>query len=60
MESVEDLYKLSFFGYDKGFVDEMIDKKDRLIELQERDMESLKREIQFLKRQINYSKSKKK
>ena len=60
MEDFENSYKLSFLGYDKGCIDEIIDKKDRLIELQERDMESLKREIQFLKRQINYSKSKKK
>ncbi len=53
-------YKLSFLGYDKGCIDEIICEKDRLIELQERDMQSLKREIAYLKQQINYSRNKKK
>ena len=53
-------YKLSFLGYDKSCIDEIICEKDRLIELQERDMQSLKREIAYLKQQINYSRNKKK
>ena len=53
-------YKLSFLGYDKGCVDEIICEKNRLIELQQRDMQSLKREIAYLKQKINYSGKKKK
>ena len=61
MESMENIdYKLSFLGYDRGCMNEVLYEKNRLIELQERDMQSLKREIQFLKKQINYSKNKKK
>ena len=60
MDSFDDFdYKLSFLGYDKSCVDEIICEKNRLIELQERDLQSLKREIQYLKKQINYSNKKK-
>jgi len=52
--------RVSFRGYDRDYVDDIIREKDRLISLQERDMESLKREINYLKKQLNYSKSKKK
>ena len=53
-------YKLSFLGYDKGCIDEIISEKDRLIQLQKQDMQSLKNEIRLLKQQVNYSKNKKK
>lgn len=52
--------KVSFRGYEREYVEEMLSEKDRLISLQERDMESLKREINYLKKQLNYSKQKKK
>ena len=52
--------KVSFRGYDRDYVDDLIQEKDRVIDVARRDMESLKREIVSLKRQLNYSKSKKK
>ncbi len=52
--------KVSFRGYEREYVEEILMEKDRLISLQERDMESLKREINYLKKQLNYSKQKKK
>ena len=61
MERMENLdFKLSFWGYDKCYVDEIISEKDRLIQLQKQDMQSLKNEIRLLKQQINYSKNKRK
>lgn len=52
--------KVSFRGYDRDYVDDLIQEKDRVIDVARRDMASLKREIVSLKRQLNYSKSKKK
>lgn len=52
--------KMSFRGYDRDYVDDLLEEKDRLLSVARRDMESLKREIISLKKQLNYSKTKKK
>ena len=52
--------KVSFRGYDREYIDDLLQEKDRLLSVAQRDMESLKREISYLKKQLNYSKSKKK
>ena len=52
--------KVSFRGYDRDYVDDLLEEKDRLLSVARRDMESLKREIISLKKQLNYSKAKKK
>ncbi len=52
--------KMSFRGYDRDYVDDLLEEKDRLLSVARRDMESLKREIISLKKQLNYSKAKKK
>lgn len=53
-------FRLSFRGYEREYVKEILEEKDRIIELQERDMEALKRELSYLKKQLNYSREKKK
>lgn len=53
-------YPIAFRGYDTGFIDEILEEKQRIIDIQGKDLESLKREIVDLKKKINYSKRKKK
>ena len=45
--------KMSFRGYDRDYVDDLLEEKDRLLSVARRDMESLKREIISLKKQLN-------
>lgn len=53
-------FKVSFRGYEREYVKDLLEEKDKLIELQDRDIDALKREISCLKEQLNYSKQKKK
>ena len=60
MERINLDYPIAFRGYDIGFIDDVLDEKNRIIDIQEKDLLSLKREIVDLKKKINYSKRKKK
>lgn len=60
MERMNFDYPIAFRGYETGFIDEIIDEKDRIIGVQEKDLASLKREIVDLKKKINCSNRKKK
>ncbi len=56
----EEELRVSFRGYDREYVDEILQEKDRLLSVAWRDVEALKREINTLKKQINHSRTKKK
>lgn len=60
MERVNLDYPISFRGYETGYIDDVIDEKNRIIDIQEKDLQSLKREIVDLKKKISYSNRKKK
>ena len=60
MERINFDYPIAERGYDIGFIDDVLDEKDRIIEIQSKDVASLKREIIDLKKKINYSRRKKK
>lgn len=60
MERMNFDYPIAFRGYETGFIDEIIEEKDRIIGVQEKDLASLKREIVDLKKKINCSNRKKK
>ena len=60
MEKMNYDYPIAFRGYEIGFIDDVLEEKERIIDIQEKDLESLKREIVDLKKKINYSKRKKK
>ena len=52
-------YPIAFRGYDTGFIDEILEEKQRIIDIQGKDLESLKREIVDLKKKIDYLNRKK-
>ena len=60
MERMNLDYPIAYRGYETGFIDEILEEKNRIIDIQGKDLESLKREIVDLKKKINYSKRKKK
>ena len=60
MMNFEDKIRFQLECYDRDYVDDLFEEKNRLLSVAQRDVESLKREINSLKKQLNYSKSKKK
>ena len=60
MERMNFDYQIAFRGYETGFIDDILEEKQRIIDIQGKDLISLKREIVDLKKKINYSKRKKK
>lgn len=60
MERTNFDYPIAFRGYETGYINEILDEKNRIIDIQEKDLMSLKREIVDLKKKISYSNRKKK
>ena len=60
MVDFEDGVKSHIECYDREYIDDLFEEKNRLLSVAQRDVESLKREINSLKKQLNYSKQKKK
>lgn len=60
MERINFDYPIAFRGYETGYINEILDEKNRIIDIQEKDLMSLKREIVDLKKKISYSNRKKK
>lgn len=60
MERMNFDYPIAFRGYETGYINEILDEKNRIIDIQEKDLMSLKREIVDLKKKISYSNRKKK
>ena len=59
MEGMNLDYPIASRGYEREYINEIIDEKDRLIGVQSRDLVSLKREIVDLKKKIDYLNRKK-